>query len=266
MVLTKVKNEIFSLANWDFEIFQDDEGNYSFHGATVCDYFEIKNPSVSIQRNVDEEWRFKSSVELGKGLDAWMIREPGIYQLAMLSKTPMAKKFQKWVYSDLLPKLRAEGGYIMPSATLEEALALVERHKNRLANLAKVHDEIQYKTGLYNHPRLALAAFTKACLHDFSESDKEEVKYLVNSHSSIGNYTWNVSVKTLCAALKEVAEIRIPEELLAYWLAEWGYTIKASGGKRLTGMYSVEMLLLTRECKLKMVAAWAYRNKLLKGK
>ncbi len=114
-MLTKVKNEIFSLANWDFEIFQDEEGNYSFHGATVCDYFEIKNPSVSIQRNVDEEWRFKSPVELGKGLDSWMIREPGVYQLAMLAKTPMAKKFQKRVYSEVLPNFPLSSGGILGS-------------------------------------------------------------------------------------------------------------------------------------------------------
>jgi len=65
--------------------------------------------------------------------------------------------------------------------------------------------------------------------------------------------------------LKEVAEIKIPEELLTYWLAEWGYNVKASGGKRLTFMYSVEMLPLTRERKYKMVEAWVARNKSLKG-
>jgi prophage antirepressor-like protein len=127
-MLTKVVNQVFPLASWEFELFQDEEGNYSFHGATVCDYFEIKNASVSIQRQVDEDWRFKAPVELGKGSDAWMIREPGLYQLAMKAKTPMAKEFQRWVYSVLLPKLRADGGYIMPNATSEQIRALTAKN------------------------------------------------------------------------------------------------------------------------------------------
>jgi hypothetical protein len=155
----------------------------------------------------------------------------------------------------------------MPSATLEQLEGLqaqVEHHKNRVINLANVHEEIQHKTGLYDHPRLALKAFTKACSHDFSDAEKEDVKHIIESHSRAGNYSWKVYIGTLCAALKEVAEIRIPEELLTYWLAEWGYNVKASAGKRLTFMYSVEMIPLTRERKIKMVHDWVDRNKSLR--
>ena len=139
-MLTRVSQEMFSVAGWDFEIFQDDQGQYSFHGATVCDYFEIKNPSVAIQRHVDEDWRFKAPIEMGKGSESWMVKEPGLYQLAMVSKTPMAKAFQRWVYSELLPKLRAEGSYVMPTATSEQLEALqvtVEKYKARLQRLLK---------------------------------------------------------------------------------------------------------------------------------
>jgi prophage antirepressor-like protein len=134
-MLTRIKNELFSVADWDFEIFQDEQGNYSFHGATVCDYFEIKNPTVAIQRHIDEEWRFKAPVEFGKGSNAWMIREPGLYQLAMIARTPLAKTFQKWVYSEVLPKLRAEGGYLMPTATQQQTQALMDQLQVRLSVL-----------------------------------------------------------------------------------------------------------------------------------
>lgn len=162
-MLTRIKNEMFSVANWDFEIFQDEDGNYSFHGATVCDYFEIKNPSVAIQRNVDEEWRFKAPIELGKGSDSWMIREPGLYQLAMIAKTPLAKRFQKWVYSEILPKLRAEGGYIMPTASSEQLQALqsqIQEQQEKISLLEDVQlekrlvheflsERIRYKSGSF---------------------------------------------------------------------------------------------------------------------
>lgn len=137
-MLTKVAIELFTVQNWDFEIFQDENGDFAFHGATVCDYFGIKNPSVSIQRHVDEDWRFKASVELGKGSNAWMIKEPGLYQLAMAAKTPMAKQFQRWVYGTVLPKLRASGGYIMPNATSKQLEALEEEIKELQEINAKV--------------------------------------------------------------------------------------------------------------------------------
>jgi len=136
-MLTRIQDQVYPLANWEFEMFQDESGNFSFHGASVCDYFELKNPSVTIQRYVDEDWRFKAPVELGKGSNSWMIKEPGLYQLAMMAKTPQAKEFQKWVYSDLLPKLRASGGYIMPTATSEQLSGLIKEANQKLLALYK---------------------------------------------------------------------------------------------------------------------------------
>jgi prophage antirepressor-like protein len=144
-MLTKVQNKIFPLAEWEFDIFQDEKENYSFHGATVCDYFGLIDPSVIIQRYVDEDWRFKAPVELGKASNAWMISEPGLYQLAMIAKTPLAKKFQKWVYSEVLPKLRASGGYIMPTATSEQLAGLVKEANAKILALYKLRS-VKYKT------------------------------------------------------------------------------------------------------------------------
>jgi len=128
-MLTRMEKQVYPLADWEFEMFQDAEGGFYFHAASVCDYFELKNASVTVQRHVDEDWRFKAKVEDGKGGDAWVIKEPGLYQLAMVAKTPQAKQFQKWVYSELLPKLRAEGGYIMANATQQQVEALQEQLK-----------------------------------------------------------------------------------------------------------------------------------------
>jgi predicted secreted protein len=143
----------------------------------------------------------------------------------------------------------------MPSATalqIEGLQAQIEHQKNRIANLAKVHELTQFQTGLYNHPRLALAAITKACSFDFSDADKEKVRLMVRSHSSTGNYSWKVSIREWVDVIYTLTGISIPQELLAYWLAEWGYKIVASGGKRLTQTYSVEMLPLNKSNKLKI--------------
>jgi prophage antirepressor-like protein len=125
------------ILNIDLEIYQDDESVYWFHGATLCDIFELPNPSQMIQRHVDDDWRKKFPAVRGK--DSWYVMEPGFYQLLHVSKHPAAKRFQRWVYSEVLPKLRADGGYIMPNATSEQIRALTgkfnylnEKHRREI--------------------------------------------------------------------------------------------------------------------------------------
>lgn len=110
------------LLNVELEIYQDEGGAYWFHGATLCDVFDLSNPSQTIQRHVDDDWRKKFPAKHGK--DSWYVLEPGLYQLLHASNHPAAKRFQRWVYSEVLPKLRAKGGYIMPTASSEQLEAL----------------------------------------------------------------------------------------------------------------------------------------------
>jgi prophage antirepressor-like protein len=123
------------LLNIDLEIYQEDDGVFWFHGATLCDVFEIANPSQAIQRHVDDDWRKKFPAVHGK--DSWYVMEPGFYQLLHASKHPAAKRFQRWVYSEVLPKLRADGGYIMPNATSDQVRALMAKHNYLVANQKK---------------------------------------------------------------------------------------------------------------------------------
>ena len=41
-----------------------------------------------------------------------VINESGLYSLVLRSKLPSAKKFRKWVTSEVLPQIRKTGGYI----------------------------------------------------------------------------------------------------------------------------------------------------------
>ena len=39
------------------------------------------------------------------------MNESGLYQLVIKSKMPLAKKFQKWLFEDVIPSIRKTGGY-----------------------------------------------------------------------------------------------------------------------------------------------------------
>lgn len=116
--LTKTNHNFNSdLLNVEVEVYQDSDCNFWFHGATLCDIFGFHNSTQDIQRHVDEDWRKKFPF---RGREAWYLSEPGLYQLVHASKNPAAKRFQRWVYGEVLPKLRQSGAYVMPTATQEQ--------------------------------------------------------------------------------------------------------------------------------------------------
>ena len=41
-----------------------------------------------------------------------VINESGLYSLVLRSKLPSAKKFRRWIASEVLPTIRRTGGYI----------------------------------------------------------------------------------------------------------------------------------------------------------
>ena len=47
--------------------------------------------------------------------------ESGLYALVLRSKLPGAKKFRRWVTSEVLPQIRKTGGYIPISEEMSEA-------------------------------------------------------------------------------------------------------------------------------------------------
>lgn len=73
-----------------------------------------QNGSRDIQRHVDEEDRIKYPIldNLGREQETWLINESGLYSLILGSELPEAKKFKKWITSEVLPTIRKTGGYV----------------------------------------------------------------------------------------------------------------------------------------------------------
>ena len=93
-----------------------------FVGKDVTEILGYSNPSKALSDHVDEEDKLnnKSLSSLGQR-GGWIINESGLYSLILSSKLLTAKKFKKWVTSEVLPSIRKHGAY-MTNETLEEAL------------------------------------------------------------------------------------------------------------------------------------------------
>ena len=97
-------------------------GEVMFVGKDVADILGYQNGSRDINRHVDEEDRHKVMIFDGnQDKETIIINESGLYSLILSSKLPNAKKFKRWVTSEVLPSIRKHGAY-MTDQTLEQAL------------------------------------------------------------------------------------------------------------------------------------------------
>lgn len=83
-----------------------------FVGKDVADILKYKNGSRDINRHVDEEDRTKAMIFDGnQNKETIIINESGLYSLILYSKMPSAKKFKRFITSEVIPSLRKHGMY-----------------------------------------------------------------------------------------------------------------------------------------------------------
>lgn len=95
-------------------------GEVMFVGKDVADILGYQNGSRDINRHVDEEDRHKVMLFDGnQDKETIIINESGLYSLILSSKMPNAKKFKRWVTSEILPSIRKTGGYVQSGRETE---------------------------------------------------------------------------------------------------------------------------------------------------
>ena len=91
-----------------------------FVGKDVAEVLGYTNPSKALADHVDTEDKLNNETLLSLGQrGGWLINESGLYSLILSSKLPSAKKFKRWVTSEVLPSIRKTGSYGKPMSELE---------------------------------------------------------------------------------------------------------------------------------------------------
>lgn len=76
----------------------------------ICKALDMKNATMVASRLEDDE---VTKLDLGgKNGETNFVTESGLYAVILRSDKPNAKKFRKWVTSEVLPSIRKSGGYI----------------------------------------------------------------------------------------------------------------------------------------------------------
>lgn len=109
-LMLKIQNGIEVFENPIFGqirmVMVDDEPMFCL--VDICRALKMSNPTMVAQR-LDEDERTK--LDLGRAGETNFITESGLYAVILRSDKPNAKKFRKWVTSEVLPSIRKHGAY-----------------------------------------------------------------------------------------------------------------------------------------------------------
>lgn len=133
----------------ELEIFKNEEfgeirtvmkdGEPMFCLVDICKALEISNPSKVAQRLDDDE---RTKFELGRAGETNFITESGLYAVILRSDKPNAKKFRKWITSEVLPSIRKTGSYGKPMTTAQKIQLLAQGNDELNERLDNVETKI----------------------------------------------------------------------------------------------------------------------------
>ena len=131
------------------------DGETYFVGRDVAIALGYKNSMEALKRHVDEEDKaiVKHDTLQGKQLHT-VINESGLYALILSSKLEGARRFKRWVTSEVLPAIRKNGRY-----ELEQQVVKVEEQKRELESRnAYLEDISAYQKPLTDYARHILSS------------------------------------------------------------------------------------------------------------
>ena len=89
-------------------------GEPYFVGRDVAKILGYTNPNDALAKHVDEEDKGIAKCDtLGGIQELTVINESGLYSIILSSKLPSAKRFKRWVTSEVLPAIRKHGVFVM---------------------------------------------------------------------------------------------------------------------------------------------------------
>lgn len=126
--------QLFTSAEFgDIRTIKDADAIY-FVGKDVAEILGYTNPSKALADHVDPEDKLNNETLLSLGQrGGWLINESGLYSLVLSSKLPSAKRFKRWITSEVLPALRRQGGYMLTNEN--------ETPEQIMARALKIADE-----------------------------------------------------------------------------------------------------------------------------
>ena len=115
------------------------DGEPWFVAKDIAEILQYTNTQKAIRDHVDEEDKLTERIVLsGQNREVICINESGLYSLILSSKMPGAKRFKRWVTSEVLPQIRRTGTYqkpMTPQEMMRVQLGMIDGHEERITHL-----------------------------------------------------------------------------------------------------------------------------------
>lgn len=204
------KNEEFEVRTVEVD------GEPWFVGKDVAAILGYADPNKAIATHVDAEDKLndKTASSLGQR-GGWLINESGLYSLVLGSKLPSAKRFKRWITSEVLPAIRQNGVYM----TDDKAYDITHNPDSLADLLLQAGEQLKQKEIIIQEMK------PKALFADA----------VTTSHTSI-------LVGDLAKIIKQNG-YEIGQKRLFEWLRQNGYLIKSGSSKNMPTQKSMDLHL-----------------------
>lgn len=150
----------FAFGAYSLRVQIDDDGMPWFNANEVCAALELSNPRDALAKHVDSDDVAKRDIidSLSRVQLASFVNESGLYALILGSTKDAAKRFKRWVTSEVLPSIRKTNTY---SGT--QFATLPTTTQDRVSSLLLVGEAVAKVPGV--SAGIAMAA-TLTCIHE----------------------------------------------------------------------------------------------------
>lgn len=193
------------------------EDNPLFKLSDVCRILGIGNPTDVRNRLEDGVVTIEVIQDrLGRTQKATFVNEDGLYDVILDSRKPEAKKFRKWITSEVIPSIRKHGAYMTPE-TIEEVLLSPDTLIKLATNLKEEQEKRKQ-----------------------AERVIEEQKPKVLFADAVETSKTSVLVGELAKIIKQNG-YNIGQNRLFKWLRDKGYLMKRGNSRNLPTQKSMEL-------------------------
>lgn len=193
-----------------------------FVGKDVATILGYSNTRKALIDHVDDEDK-KDGVTIrdamGRSQLAVVINESGMYSLILSSKLPSAKKFKRWVTSEVLPAIREDGAYITDNKAMQlmsdpqelgnflltignrvkaleaEKKELKDTNAKQAAKIARDADDVVFAKAIrYSHHAIPVGELAEILTQNGFVIGRNQLFQLLREEKYLSsfNHSWNV--------------------------------------------------------------------------
>ena len=155
-----------------------------FVGKDVAKVLGYKDTSDALKRHVDTEDKLSRGItDSGQMRKTYIINESGLYALIFGSQLESAKRFKKWVTSEVLPQIRKTGKYEEPKSPmemLELQFKALKETSERVETVEKdvtyLKEEVKLEAGEYSYISRQVNRTVANTINAFALANTKEVR------------------------------------------------------------------------------------------